>query len=169
MSLFGQILAALYQEDLVEEDYIRAWHRLAESKGTDRKEGPETDNFQKCWMIGSHMIQQFDAQESESEEETESEDDDGDETRMPATPRAAAVVPAAIAARARQQTVASSEDGTESGDDTASTSTEGVDGGESESASEVSAGENSSRPVSATTSEDETTESESEDDGVLVH
>ncbi|EDR14254.1 uncharacterized protein LACBIDRAFT_142306, partial [Laccaria bicolor S238N-H82] len=28
MPLFGQILAALYQEDIVEEDDIRAWHKL---------------------------------------------------------------------------------------------------------------------------------------------
>ncbi|KAH9484230.1 putative translation initiation factor eIF-2B subunit epsilon [Psilocybe cubensis] len=164
MSLFGQILAALYQEDIVEEDHIRAWHRLAASKGTDLKDGAESENFQKCWMIGSHMIQQFDAQESESEDETESEDDNADNGRTPATPKASSVIPAALAARG----ATASEDSTESGDE--STSTEGVDGGESESASEdVSASENSSRPVSATTSEDETTESESEDDVVLVH
>ncbi|PPQ70755.1 hypothetical protein CVT25_000076 [Psilocybe cyanescens] len=157
MSLFGQILAALYQEDIVEEDHIRAWHALPESKGADRKEGPETDNFQKAWMIGSHMIQQFDAQASESEE-SESEDD----TAPPPSK-------ASAASSKQKQPVESSEEGTESGDDTASDSTEGVDGGESESASEdVSASENSSRPVSASTSEDETTGSESEDDGVIV-
>jgi hypothetical protein len=36
----------------------------------------ETENFKKCWVIGSHMIKQFDAQgSSESEEDSE----DGEE------------------------------------------------------------------------------------------
>ncbi len=75
MSLFGQILAALYQEDIVEEDDIRTWHSLSESKGDDRKSSLETENFKKCWVIGSHMIKQFDAQDSESEDETDEEDE----------------------------------------------------------------------------------------------
>ncbi|KAF9453228.1 nucleotide-diphospho-sugar transferase [Macrolepiota fuliginosa MF-IS2] len=77
MPLFGQILAALYQDDIVDEDDIRTWHGLPASKGEDRKPGPETESFKKCWLIASHMIKQFDDQESEedSEEEGESEDD----------------------------------------------------------------------------------------------
>jgi len=78
MPLFGQILAALYQEDIVEEDHIRAWHLIPASKGEDLKDSAETENFRKCWMIGSHMIHQFNAQDSETETDTETESD-GDE------------------------------------------------------------------------------------------
>jgi translation initiation factor eIF-2B subunit epsilon len=74
MPLFGQILAALYQEDIVEEDDIRAWHKLPIAQGEGRKPGPETENLQRCLTIGAHMIRQFDEQESDSEEE-ESEDE----------------------------------------------------------------------------------------------
>lgn len=79
MPLFGQILAALYQADIVEEDDIRKWHLLSESKGEDRKPGVETENYKKCWVIGSHMIKQFDAQGSESEEESEEEVEEREE------------------------------------------------------------------------------------------
>ncbi|KAF8902045.1 nucleotide-diphospho-sugar transferase [Gymnopilus junonius] len=127
MPLFGQILAALYQEDIVEEDDIRLWHALPDSKGQDRKEGVETENFQKCWMIGSHMIQQFDAQESETESEESSEE----EAEPPRKTGAPSVNPK-------------------------SKDTEGIDGGESESPSEgVSASETSSTHPSTNTSEDE--------------
>lgn len=78
MPLFGQILAALYQEDIVDEDDIRAWHALPVSKGEDRKPGPDTENFKKCWLIGSHMIKQFDDQDTdEDSEESESEETPG--------------------------------------------------------------------------------------------
>jgi translation initiation factor eIF-2B subunit epsilon len=70
MPLFGQILAALYQDDIVDEDDIRAWHKLSASKGEGRKPGSETDNFKKCWLIGSHMINQFDDQESDEDEDS---------------------------------------------------------------------------------------------------
>ncbi|XP_006458207.1 hypothetical protein AGABI2DRAFT_64187 [Agaricus bisporus var. bisporus H97] len=65
MPLFGQILVALYQDDIVDEDDIRAWHVLPVSKGEDRKPGTETDNFKKCWLIGTHMLKQFDDQDSD--------------------------------------------------------------------------------------------------------
>ena len=72
MPLFGQILAALYQEDIVEEDDIRGWHILPSTSGGDGREGVERDNFRKCWTIGTHMIQQFDDQDSsESDNEME--------------------------------------------------------------------------------------------------
>jgi translation initiation factor eIF-2B subunit epsilon len=70
MPLFGQVLAALYQSDIVDEDDIRGWHATPEAKGVDLKPGPVTDNIKKCWGVGSLMIQQFDEQE-ESEEESE--------------------------------------------------------------------------------------------------
>ena len=70
--MFGQILAALYQEDIVEEDDIRGWHILPSTSDDDGREGVERDNFRKCWTIGTHMIQQFDDQDSgESDSEVE--------------------------------------------------------------------------------------------------
>ncbi|KAF9567546.1 nucleotide-diphospho-sugar transferase [Agrocybe pediades] len=146
MPLFGQILAALYQEDIVEEDHIRAWHLTPKSKGEDLKEGPEAENFKKCWMIGSHMIQQFNEQDSETETESGESSDEG---TPPPTPSSKA----AAAARASKPLVSeSSEDSDSDGEG----STEAADGGESESASEdVSASENSSAAPSAATSDDE--------------
>ncbi|TFK54991.1 nucleotide-diphospho-sugar transferase [Heliocybe sulcata] len=74
MPLFGQILAAMYQNDIVEEDDIREWHKLPASKGEGLKSGTLQENMQKCWTIGSRMIQQFDEQEESEESEEESED-----------------------------------------------------------------------------------------------
>ncbi|KAJ7740705.1 nucleotide-diphospho-sugar transferase [Mycena maculata] len=65
--LFGQILAELYQTDIVEEDDIRAWYALPSAKGTGLVGGPTTENVKRCWAVGARMIQQFDEQESESE------------------------------------------------------------------------------------------------------
>jgi translation initiation factor eIF-2B subunit epsilon len=62
MPLFGQILAALYQDDVVEEDDIRQWHALPVSKGIGLKPGTTTDNIKKCWSVGTHMIAQFNEQ-----------------------------------------------------------------------------------------------------------
>lgn len=74
MPLFGQILATLYQEDLVDEDDIRAWHAKPEAKGEGKhiKHGVPLEGIKHCWTVGGKMIEQFDAQES-SEEESEDE------------------------------------------------------------------------------------------------
>ncbi|KAJ7098016.1 nucleotide-diphospho-sugar transferase [Mycena belliarum] len=81
LPLFGQILAELYQADIVDEDDIRGWHGLAESRGGA---GAAGENVRRCWSVGARMIEQFDEQESESEDEDEdadeSEDGDGDES-----------------------------------------------------------------------------------------
>ncbi|KAF8894552.1 nucleotide-diphospho-sugar transferase [Infundibulicybe gibba] len=87
MPLFGQILAALYQDDIVEEDHIRAWHALPASRGQD-KSGTEAENAKKCWMVGAHMIQQFDEQESD-EDESEEESEEGDKNQGAAPGRTA--------------------------------------------------------------------------------
>ncbi|KDQ60712.1 hypothetical protein JAAARDRAFT_190866 [Jaapia argillacea MUCL 33604] len=80
MPLFGQILAALYQNDIVEEEHIRAWHSLASSQGDDLKAGTYADNMRKCWAVGTRMIQQFDEQEdSEDSEEGSADADDSEE------------------------------------------------------------------------------------------
>lgn len=73
MPLFGQILAALYQEDIVEEDDIRGWHILPSTSSDEGREGVERDNFLKCWTIGTHMIQQFDDQDSSESDNDEVE------------------------------------------------------------------------------------------------
>lgn len=73
MPLFGQILAALYQDDIVDEDDIRRWHARPASKGEGWKPNPETEGIMKCWLIGSHMIKQFDEQESDEDDDTGSE------------------------------------------------------------------------------------------------
>ena len=80
LGLFGQILAALYQTDVVEEDDIRAWHKLKTSQGGDIEDAAVVENMNKCWMIGSKMIEQFDEQEDETESETESEQDGEEES-----------------------------------------------------------------------------------------
>lgn len=71
MPLFGQILAALYQDDIVEEDDIRQWHALPASKGIGLESGTHADNIKKCWQVGAHMITQFDEQDSDSDEDSE--------------------------------------------------------------------------------------------------
>lgn len=76
LPLFGQILAALYQEDIVEEDDIRKWHKKPCARGEGVKPPASGENFKKCWSVGAHMIKQFDEQESEDEDE---EDEDESE------------------------------------------------------------------------------------------
>jgi translation initiation factor eIF-2B subunit epsilon len=68
--LFGQVLAALYQADIVDEDDIREWHASPASRGAELKSGPVAENAKKCRAVGTVLIQQFDEQE-ESEEESE--------------------------------------------------------------------------------------------------
>ncbi|KAJ7632522.1 nucleotide-diphospho-sugar transferase [Roridomyces roridus] len=67
LPLFGQILAELYQKDIVEEDDIRAWYALPAAKGVGAEKTVE--NVKRCWAVGARMIEQFDEQESESESE----------------------------------------------------------------------------------------------------
>jgi translation initiation factor eIF-2B subunit epsilon len=71
MPLFGQILAALYQDDIVEEEDIRRWHALPTSRGEGTESNENLENIKRCWVIGGHMIQQFDEQGDSSEEDTE--------------------------------------------------------------------------------------------------
>ena len=62
---------SLYQNDVVEEDDIRAWHGLSQSKGIELPDGETKERTQKCWLVGAQMIHQFDEQESSSEEESD--------------------------------------------------------------------------------------------------
>ncbi|KAL5533149.1 GCD6 [Sanghuangporus sanghuang] len=75
LTLFGQILAALYQHDVVEEDDIRAWHTLPDAKG-ESHEGITKENMHKCWLVGAKMIGQFDEQ---ADSDSDSDDDDSDD------------------------------------------------------------------------------------------
>jgi translation initiation factor eIF-2B subunit epsilon len=84
MPLFGQILAALYQMDIVEEDDIRAWHVLPTSQGSDLQPGELKTNVGKTWIVGAHMIHQLDEQESD-EDESEDEEEANTNTRKAST------------------------------------------------------------------------------------
>jgi len=67
LALFGQVLASFYQEDVVEEDDIRAWHKIPASKGSNAS-GEVAERMKRCWTIGSRMIEQFDEQEDSDSE-----------------------------------------------------------------------------------------------------
>ncbi|KAI9571225.1 nucleotide-diphospho-sugar transferase [Boletus coccyginus] len=53
LPLFGQILAALYQDDIVEEDDIRDWHKKPSAQGDGVKPPASQENFKKCWTVRS--------------------------------------------------------------------------------------------------------------------
>lgn len=77
-ALFGPILAALYQNDIVEEEDIRNWHAKPEAKGEGVQGGNLLANIQKTWIVGARMIHQFNEQESSSDEESEEAEDSED-------------------------------------------------------------------------------------------
>ncbi|KAJ8597977.1 nucleotide-diphospho-sugar transferase [Rhizopogon salebrosus TDB-379] len=89
LPLFGQILAALYQDDIVDEDDIRAWHIKPQSQGQDIKSTSLQEHYKKCWVTGAHMIKQFDEQDSdeESDEEADSESGTVDRAVEPSVPK----------------------------------------------------------------------------------
>ena len=80
--LFGQILAALYQNDIVEEEDIQSWHALPESKGENVKNFTLLENLQRSWIVGARMIHQLNEQESDDDDgdvpSSEGEDSDAD-------------------------------------------------------------------------------------------
>lgn len=73
--LFGQILAALYQNDIVDEDDIQNWHAKPEAKGEGVKSGNLLENIQKTWIVGARMIHQLNEQESDDDESSEGAED----------------------------------------------------------------------------------------------
>ncbi|KAI0693273.1 nucleotide-diphospho-sugar transferase [Cytidiella melzeri] len=79
LPLFGQILATLYQADIVEEDDIRLWHTKPVAKGEGLKPGPLLDGVKHCWAVGGKMIEQFDEQESSDEDSEDGEEESEDE------------------------------------------------------------------------------------------
>lgn len=79
MPLFGQILAVMYQNDVVDEEDIRQWHAKPESKGEGVKDAELTENFGKLWIVGARMIYQFDEQESDEDESEEESSEDEEE------------------------------------------------------------------------------------------
>ncbi|KAI0724098.1 nucleotide-diphospho-sugar transferase [Fomitopsis betulina] len=81
LPLFGQILVALYQADIVDEDDIRAWHARPSSKGEGYTPGSHREGFEKCWSIGKMMIEQFDEQESDEESEEDSDEEEEEEEK----------------------------------------------------------------------------------------
>ena len=67
MPLFGQLLIAFYQEDIVEEDDIQAWHKTSNKPIPHTTDAIFTENMQKCFKIGAQMIKQLAEQDDESE------------------------------------------------------------------------------------------------------
>ncbi|KAL1735216.1 hypothetical protein EV714DRAFT_244033 [Schizophyllum commune] len=113
LALFGQILAALYQEDVVEEEDIRAWFKHPEARGEDvGATGEELENIKKCRDVGAKMIEQFDAQETSEEESEEDEDEEEDEEPVTKASRPAAV-PDTVAGESSSE----DEDGEEEDDE----------------------------------------------------
>jgi len=74
VSLFGQILAALYQYDVVDEEDIHAWHHSTAARGLDAKQADEQDSLKKTWLVGGQLIAQL-AQQSSDEDESEEEEE----------------------------------------------------------------------------------------------
>ncbi|KAH7889309.1 nucleotide-diphospho-sugar transferase [Phlebopus sp. FC_14] len=135
LPLFGQILAALYQDDIVEEDDIRIWHKKAESQGAGVKSATLQENFKKCWSVGALMIKQFDEQESDEDSEDESGEESEEEAGKPASSHQP------VNSEAGSGGGPSSED--ESGDQSSSGSDDSSGSGERESASASSSEEES--------------------------
>ncbi|KAH9857019.1 hypothetical protein C2E23DRAFT_748650 [Lenzites betulinus] len=106
-ALFAQVLAAFYQQDLVDEDDIRAWHASPAARGEGVKEGSAlAEGLKRCWAVGAKMIEQFDA-ESESEEESSEEES---EEEAPAPKKAA---PAPAKPPAKEESSSEEESGSE--------------------------------------------------------
>ncbi|KAH9951874.1 nucleotide-diphospho-sugar transferase [Amylocystis lapponica] len=114
LPLFGQLLAALYQDDIVEEDDIRAWHARPEARGEGLRPGALADGVEKCWAVGAKMIEQFDEQESEGEEAS---GDGSGEERGESEGEAALPTEAAVAPSANTQEPEESESEEESGEE----------------------------------------------------
>ncbi|KLO12608.1 nucleotide-diphospho-sugar transferase [Schizopora paradoxa] len=68
LGLFGQMLASFYQNDIVEDDDISAWHKLPASNPDATNEISE--NMRKCWTVGGKLLEHLEA-DSESEDEDE--------------------------------------------------------------------------------------------------
>jgi translation initiation factor eIF-2B subunit epsilon len=115
LPLFGQILAALYQDDIVDEDDIRAWHGNSKSQGQGVKPTSLQENYNKCWVTGAHMIKQFD--EQDSDEESEEDSDGGSESKDPAVKNPVTKeVPSAGADSSEEESCEESEDEEDEGD-----------------------------------------------------
>jgi len=115
LPLFGQILAALYQDDIVDEDDIRAWHGNSKSQGQGIKPTSLQDSYNKCWVTGAHMIKQFD--EQDSDEESEEDSDGGSESKDPAVKNPVTKeVPPAGATSSEEESCEESEDEEDEGD-----------------------------------------------------
>jgi len=65
VALFGQILASLYQNDVIDEDDISGWHKLPISNPNMQSEVGQ--NMRRCWTVGGKLLEHL-------EEDSESED-----------------------------------------------------------------------------------------------
>ncbi|KAI0636836.1 nucleotide-diphospho-sugar transferase [Trametes polyzona] len=108
-ALFAQVLAAFYQQDLVEEDDIRAWHRSPAARGEGLKPGSTlAEGVKRCWAVGAKMIEQFDA---ESEEESSEEESEEEEEAPKPKPQAKAAAPAKDESESEEESDESIEEG----------------------------------------------------------
>ncbi|KAI0720955.1 nucleotide-diphospho-sugar transferase [Cerioporus squamosus] len=83
--LFAQMLVALYQQDLVDEDDIRAWHKSPAARGEGVKPGsPLAEGLKKCWEVGAKLLEQL-SEDSEDEESEEESEEDAPEATAKAT------------------------------------------------------------------------------------
>jgi hypothetical protein len=71
---FGSVLRAWYAEDLIDEDIIKEWNDLPESKGT------EGSSMDKLWKVGKSMLAALE-QDSDEESSSEEESDEEEETK----------------------------------------------------------------------------------------
>ncbi|KAI0302086.1 nucleotide-diphospho-sugar transferase [Russula brevipes] len=79
--LFGQILAALYQNDIVEEEDIRNWHAQPEAKGEDIRNRHLSENVRKTWIVGARMIDQLNEQESDEDDDEDAQSSEGEDSQ----------------------------------------------------------------------------------------
>lgn len=71
IQLFGQVLIAFYQGDIIDEDDLKNWQQLPASK---IGQGDSAENHRKFWVIGSRILQQLVEQDSEEESDEEDEE-----------------------------------------------------------------------------------------------
>ncbi|CAL1704887.1 unnamed protein product [Somion occarium] len=167
LPLFGQILAALYQDDIVEEDDIRAWHARPEAKGEGLKDTSFAENVKRCWLVGTKMIEQFNEQESSEEESGE---EDSDEEEQPSKKPAAATAQAAVGKKEESSEEESSSGDDESGEDDSQDSEDDAPATKAATAAPSQPSKPASTPASTKESEEEESEGseeeESEDDAL---
>jgi translation initiation factor eIF-2B subunit epsilon len=63
--IFGNILATLYNEDIVDEDDIRAWHKSSRARGVGSGNEDTRASMERLRRVGTAMIERFEESDSE--------------------------------------------------------------------------------------------------------